>query len=292
MIYVSSACIKKEKISDVLQTYVRAGIKDIELSGGTVYYPELEQDLLTFKKNYRVNYACHSYFPPPKQEFVVNLASCDEEIYKRSIQHYKNCIELLVRLGCKTLSIHAGFYVAVSPEQIGKELNAAVCFDHNKSLDRFCESYKMLEHLCEKNGIVLYLENNVLNPSNYERFAGRNLLMLTDFETYEELKAKMDFNLLLDLGHLHVSAKSLCKDYLEECKKFAPHVKWIHLSDNNGSFDEHKPFSEKSEILTSYQQFWDDSLPVTLETNGNVDDILHSMRLVRGEGDTKCQRSN
>ena len=45
MIYVSSACVHAEKIGDVLYMYSNAGIENIELSGGTVFYPELEDDL-------------------------------------------------------------------------------------------------------------------------------------------------------------------------------------------------------------------------------------------------------
>ena len=46
MIYVSSACIKKNRISDIIREYVECGIRNIELSGGTEYYDELVSDLI------------------------------------------------------------------------------------------------------------------------------------------------------------------------------------------------------------------------------------------------------
>lgn len=283
MIYVSTACIKKEKISDILQIYLDAGIQNIELSGGTSYYPEIEEDLKKYGEIYGLNYACHSYFPPPKQDFVVNLASCNDEIYERSLAHYEKCIELLKQIKCKTLSIHAGFYVEVTPQNIGKKLSRDIIYNKDKAMKRFCNAYKIINVLCEDNGIKLYLENNVLSQGNYLQFGNKNLLMLTDFESYIELKQQLEFELLLDLGHLHVSANVLKKNYKEEIMKFASFVQWIHMSENNGAWDQHRPLYKNGKILGIYQECFDNKIPVTLETNGSMENILDSISLLRGE---------
>ena len=72
MIYVSTACLKRNRISKVLKEYGKNGIKNIELSGGTEYYNNIEADLKRYKKEYYLKYACHAYFPPSKEDFVVN----------------------------------------------------------------------------------------------------------------------------------------------------------------------------------------------------------------------------
>ena len=281
MIYVSSACVHAEKIGDVLYMYSNAGIENIELSGGTVFYPELEDDLKYYAQKKKVNYVCHSYFPPPKKDFVVNLAACNDKIYWQSIDHYKNCIEMLKRLECRVLSIHAGFFVEIAPNEIGKALSNDVIYDKGKALDRFCGAYQMIDNICKQSGIRLYLENNVLNQDNYERFGMENLLMLTDYEDFKELQSQLEFDLLLDLAHLHVSAKTLNKNYEKQCADFAPYVKWIHMSENNGIVDQHKPLTEGSEITKMYQKYFNEDIPVTLETNGNVQEILHSIQVLR-----------
>lgn len=280
MIYVSSACIKAKKIADIIQIYSEKGIKNIELSGGTAYYAELKRDLKELKIKYGINYACHSYFPPPEQDFVVNLASCNDEIYERSIEHYKNCIKLLDYLKCKVLSIHAGFYVEITPKEIGRGISPDIVYDTEKATKRFCCAYEMINKLCKNSGIKLYLENNVLTRENFGRFGNKNLLMLTDFESYEKLKRQLDFELLLDLGHLYVSSNTLKRDYQRECEKMAPFVRWLHISENNGTVDQHKPLCENSEILEAYRRYFADNIPVTLETNGSVEQILNSMRLL------------
>ena len=52
MIYVSTACIKLEKISESVKFLAEQGFKNIELSGGTEYYPEFERDLVKLKEKY------------------------------------------------------------------------------------------------------------------------------------------------------------------------------------------------------------------------------------------------
>ena len=95
MIYVSSSCVKHNKIKDSVQDLVNNGFRNIELSGGTEYYDGFIDDLIALKKEYSLNYMCHNYFPPPKEPFILNLASLDDDIYARSLNHFKKTIKFL-----------------------------------------------------------------------------------------------------------------------------------------------------------------------------------------------------
>lgn len=280
MIYVSSACIKREKIRQTVVDYVKNGIKNIELSGGTKYYEDLERDLIKLKEKYNLTYACHAYFPPSKEDFVVNLASCNDKIYKRSINHYEECIEFLKKIHCSVLSIHAGFLVEINSNEIGKKLNTRIVYPEQEAYERFCSAYLHIADICKKNDIDLYLENNVLSAENYKSFELNNYLMMTDYDSILKMKKQMEFNLLLDLGHLHVSAMTLGLNFADQCEKLKKHVKWIHLSHNNGIFDEHKPLIKESEILSEYIKMNCNNANITLETVGNVDEIIESMKLL------------
>ena len=134
MIYVSSACIKKNRISAIIKQLAEHGVKNIELSGGTDYYDGLINDLETLKNIYHLNYVCHAYFPPPKVPFVVNLASCNDKIYRQSIKHYTQCVEMMKYLQINVLSIHAGFLVEIHTNEIGKKLSGCTIYDEKKSL--------------------------------------------------------------------------------------------------------------------------------------------------------------
>ena len=281
MIYVSSACIKNQKIRETVIDLANKGIRSIELSGGTVYYQELESDLNSLKEMYDLKYVCHAYFPPPKEDFVVNLASCNDKIYKRSIRHYEECIEFMKRIQCKVLSIHAGFLVEINADEIGKKINTRIVYREQEAYDRFCNAYRHIENICKKNGIEFYLENNVLSDENYKSFGMNNYMMMTDYDSIMKMKKQMEFNLLLDLGHLHVSTRSLGLNFSEQCKKLKEHVKWLHLSQNNGIVDEHKPLIKDSEILIEYEKMKHEDINITLETVGSIDEIIESMNLLK-----------
>ena len=101
MIYISTSCIKANTIKESIISIAKEGFKNIELSGGTKYYPSYETDLIELKNKFQLNYLIHNYFPPPKKPFVINLASLNDEIYTTSINHCKNAIRLSRRFECQ-----------------------------------------------------------------------------------------------------------------------------------------------------------------------------------------------
>lgn len=281
MIYVSSSCLKNNSMPEVICQLADRGIQNIELSGGTDYYDGMEYDLKRLKEKYRLHYACHAYFPPSKIPFVVNLASCNDAIYKKSIEHYDNCIDLLKKIDCNVLSVHAGFLIEINKDEIGRKLSKAVIYDKNEAYSRFCYAYENLTKKCRKQDISLYLENNVLSRENFQEFENQNYLMMTDYESIMYMKEQIDFDLLLDLGHLYVSSGTLGLDYEKECSKLKEYVKWIHISENNGIYDEHKPLVENSRILLEFSKLYHADVNVTLETVGNMEDITKSAALIK-----------
>lgn len=281
MIYVSSACVRNNYISETIEQYANAGIKNIELSGGTKYYEGIESDLVQLRKKYGLNYVCHAYFPPPKEDIVVNLAACNDNIYRKSIKHYENCIEMLKRLEIKTLSIHAGFLVEVTTEEIGKKISNTIIYDEYKAYDRFVSAYQYIDGLCKKEDIEFYLENNVFSLENYESFEHNNYFMMTDSQSIEKMRKDLEFKLLLDLGHLHVSTNTLNLDFEQECEKLGKQAKWIHLSHNNGYIDQHLALNEGSNILKKYNYIKNNDTNVTLETAGDMSEILESIQLIQ-----------
>ena len=62
----------------------------------------------------------HNYFPPPENPFVINLATKNEKILKKTEDHLKNSIDYAAYLNLKNYSFHAGFVVDISPKEIGK----------------------------------------------------------------------------------------------------------------------------------------------------------------------------
>ena len=279
MIYISSSCLQHERIKDSVEGLVRNGFRNIELSGGTQYYEEYEEDLLVLKDRYNLNYLLHNYFPPPKQNFILNLASLNDEIYQKTLKYYEEAISLSRKLGSKKFGLHAGFFIDFNTKEIGKNISSAKLYNKKEATKRFCEGYNYLKKIT--GDIELYVENNVLSSSNIETFQGQPPFMLTDYEGYTELKSFIDFKLLLDIAHLKVSANSLRLDFVEQLDKMIAISDYIHLSDNDGLHDQNRCFSGDGDILDVLKAYNFNDKIVTLETNGGISDIKLSQVVLK-----------
>lgn len=252
MIYISSSCVKHKKIKDSVQDLVDNGFKNIELSGGTEYYDGFEDDLLELKEKYNFNYVCHNYFPPPKEHFVLNLASLNDEIYKKSFNHLVQAIKLSNKLGAKKFGFHAGFFIDIKVSEIGKKISKDNLFDNEKAIQRFSNGFKELQTLA--GDVKLYVENNVFSSTNYDTYDGDNIFMLTSSNEYAELKNKIDFNQLLDVAHLKVSSKTLGLNFKDELKKMITVSDYIHISDNDALHDLNHKLQKDSSLVSLMKQ--------------------------------------
>ncbi len=248
MIYISSSSIKgKTKIEEVLQIMFNQGFHNIELSGGTEFQEDILEVLLEQKEKLNLNFLCHNYFPAPAQHFVVNLASLNDDIHQWSMDHFKRSIDLSQGIGAKKFGLHAGFYTDIFVNQIGKNIEKRPIYDKQKSFFKFCKSFEELKKY--SNGRVqLYIENNVIAEHNYINYDNFNFFMLTNAEEYFELQRHIEFDLLLDVAHLNVSANTLGLDFQQEIDTLWQQSNYIHISDNDGKKDLNWPLSKGSAI--------------------------------------------
>ena len=246
-IFVSTGGFPKLAGNIVAERYLRKGIKNIELSGG-MHTPTLVEDLLKIKKE--ANFQVHNYFPPPKNPFVLNLASADQEISNLSLNHIYNSIELCSRLGSKYYSFHAGFLCDLNTAELGKKISKRKLISRDKGTEIFLKKLELISIKAKEHDVNIMVENNVLSKNNLNEF-GQNPLLMCD---HEETKLIMEnspnnINLLVDVAHLKVSSSSLQfnpEHMFKFCDKF---IKGYHLSDNNG-------LSDTNEVFTPNAWFW------------------------------------
>ena len=125
-IYFSTGGYKNQISKDVVKTLIDIGIKDIELSG-TCYSEDNIKDLGKFLEF--SNLQIHNYFPPPKEPFVLNLASMDEVIAKKTFDHIMSAIDVCTELNCKYYSFHAGFLCDIKINELGKKVDRKMLQD-------------------------------------------------------------------------------------------------------------------------------------------------------------------
>ena len=246
-IFVSTGGLAKLPGNIVAERYLRKGIKNIELSGG-VHTPTLVEDLLKIKKE--ANFQVHNYFTPPKNPFVLNLASADQKISNLSLNHVYNSIELSSRLGSKYYSFHAGFLCDLNISDLGKKISKRKLISRDKGIEIFLKKLELISIKAKEYDVNIMVENNVLSKNNLNEF-GQNPLLMCD---HEESKLIMEnspgnINLLVDVAHLKVSSSSLQfnpQHMFKFCDQF---IKGYHLSDNNG-------LSDTNESFTPNAWFW------------------------------------
>jgi len=274
MIYISTSCVKNTKIKDSVQELAENDFQNIELSGGTEYYENFENDLLELKDKYSLNYRCHNYFPPPKKPFVLNLASLNDETFQMSFDHLKKVVALSNRLGADKFAFHAGFFIDIKLSEIGKKLSRDNLFDEKEAVERFCNAYDVIKRKAKN--VSLFIENNVFSKTNAETYDGENPFMMTNFNEYKALKEKIDFNLLLDVAHLKVSAKTLGLNWEYEFENMIDVSSYIHVSDNDGFHDLNNQLTRSSSLLSMLRQANTKNKDFTLEIYDGMDVIKKS----------------
>lgn len=271
MIFVSTSCFfEKKSVIHILKEYAKQGIRNIELGASHNYEKGIMEFLKEYKKKYNAEFTIHGYFPPEKKSLIVNLASQNSEIVKRSIAKIKKMIDIAKQLDVKLCSFHAGFLV--DPEQLGKPLDKSKRFDYEKGYATFLYSANEICRYASLKGVKIAFEPNVV--SSYNVVDGKNepLLMcrideIKIFYRDLEMSGIKNLGLLLDLGHLKVTANNLKFNALEFIETFKNNVLEIHIHENEGLLDEHKPLKEDSWALKVVNQNAFKNLIITLEVD-------------------------
>lgn len=277
MIFVSSSCLKNNTIKQSVQELANEGYKNIELSGGTNLYEEYVEDLLDLKEKYNLNYLAHNYFPPPKKSFMLNIASLNDELFEKSVDHCLKAINLCKILGSKKYGVHAGFLIDFSPNEAGKKIAFRKINDRGSAIDRLSLAWKKITKAAN-NEVDLYIENNVYSKINYETYRGDNPFLLTDYDSYLELKEKINFKVLLDLAHLKVSCNTLNLDFSTQSNKLFQYTDYLHVSGNDGLSDQNYGIEDDASISSFFENKDLTDKTLTLEVYSGQDSIRESYK--------------
>jgi sugar phosphate isomerase/epimerase len=284
MIYVSSSCVQSEKIGDSVKKLAQQGYKNIELSGGTQLYDQLEDDLLELQAKFNLNYLCHNYFPPPAKDFVLNLASLNQEIAQLSLDQVRTALRLSEKLVSNKYAFHAGFLIDIPLLQVGKSVEKREMFDAERALEQFKKNAQTISD--EFPQIELYIENNVISNRNYLNYDRFNPFFLTSAEGLSLLDGLTAYKPLIDVAHLKVSAITLDLDLELELERFMAKTDYVHISDNNGMADTNGPFKSSSEMFDLLSKYDFSNKTITLEVYAQEDELRSSFenanRLVYG----------
>ncbi|KPA10246.1 Xylose isomerase-type TIM barrel domain protein [Candidatus Magnetomorum sp. HK-1] len=274
MIYISSSCFRKNKITEALDLALKYDFKNIELSGGSQYYESCIEDLLKYKKKYEFNYLVHNYFPPPENHFILNISSQNKSLRQKSVEFSKNSIKVSALLGSPMYTIHTGYMTDLHLSHDGEYFLPDHDYNNTHkdiSIKYLIESVEILCEYASTLNVKIGLEN--LFPEN----STQNFSLMCTFEDIEEIlsyfSSLKNLGILLDLGHAYLSSKLLSfnlKSFLNDLMlRYKEKVLEIHLSDNDGKKDIHlvpeiNSWMDQFIIKESLR-----SIPITIESRGS-----------------------
>lgn len=172
-------------------------------------YHEIDSDLIN---SYDLKTSVHS----PLSD--INIASLNESIRKASVREIKDSIDLASKIDASVVVVHPGHMAFLIREFKGELMQSSL-----KSLK------ECLKHAGEY-GINLCVEN----------MPEMDGMICKSLEELYELTQKTGVSIALDVGHAHSMGLSI-----DEMLKY-DNIGHIHLSDNDGSFDNHDAIGSKN----------------------------------------------
>jgi len=240
MVYISSSCSSENRIADSVKELVQLGFTNIELTGRTEFYKGIENDLLDFKEKHGLNYLIHNYFPPQRNDFVLNIATKNADLRKKTLNLIRKATGLTVKFNQNLYSIHPGFRHDLLPE-----IKEGFFIKQNNESNIMKDFYLMIDILLKEivpDGFRIAVEN--LSPKS----ATDQYSFLC---TPEDIKQFLEYyhnrpnvGIVLDLGHLNVASVYLNfnknKTLTNLLTNYLDRIFEIHISENNGQTDSHK----------------------------------------------------
>jgi len=245
-IALSSTCIGNVDIKSLCEYAAANNIRSIELSANISFIPD--EKLIEILKMYadRIGFHIHNYFPAPKDHFVLNLAH--PATYERSLEHCLKAVDLCSRLGIGVYSIHAGMAINPAVDDLGKSLSHYAPIDFMKSRNLLITACHEIADYALGKGVQILIENNVVNEENCVGNINNSYHFADpdDSEKLFPLFSHQNVGILVDFGHLKVNAANLGFEPYNFINLFKEKIKAVHLSDNDGRYDQNLHISEQS----------------------------------------------
>lgn len=245
-LFASTCCFVERDVAILAKDAQQHGLSNLELGFGLA--PEsVAEDTLQSLREDGFQFLIHNYFPSPPKPFVANLASDDEDVSAATLELCKKAILLCEQLEVPYYSIHSGFLCHATPKDLSHDLTELPRIERTRGLDLFLERLTFITGFAAERGVSIAIENHVVTPFNL--VDGENALLpgATAPELIETIRAVGADNLfiLLDLGHLNVTAVTLGFSLELAVAELAPYTRAVHLSANDGGSDQHLPLTAR-----------------------------------------------
>jgi sugar phosphate isomerase/epimerase len=239
-VFVSTTFVPGDMpIGRAIEACVDHGLRSLEL-GSTHPFEPAPLDVV---RQYPLRYLVHNYFPPPEAPLVVNLASLDDDIYRRSRAHVERSLEFCAGAGALLYTVHPGFLSDPSGPGGGNGSYDFLFSDAGPARDRYERAYaRMSEALAwtvERASaigvrVAIETEGSVTRPDH---------LLLQRPAEYQRLFTRFspgDLGINLNLGHLNLASAAFGFAREAFVDTVADYVVALEMSHNDGATDDHR----------------------------------------------------
>ena len=230
------------RLSDVLLTCKRENIFNVELGSNHIH----EKNFRKIIQKYKFNFLVHNYFPIPKKNFVVNIASQNEKIRNLSVKHAKNAINFCKKTKSKLYTIHPGFLSDPVKANYKKKnydfiwTNPKLKANYELAFNTMIFSLKELVSFARDKKVKLAIETE----GSYRK---KNLLLMQKPEEYQKLFnffSPRDLGINLNIGHLNLASSAFHFSKSKFIFMIRDYIVALELSHNNGREDQHLPLQK------------------------------------------------
>ena len=285
MIYVSTTYPKKEKtkLQDVLNQLGKLDIDGVEIGSTHLYQTKKEFKKIIQQSVKNKKILVHNFFPPiTDTNFVINIASSDKEIQKKSMDMIVSNIDFCKTINAQLYTIHPGFLSKPTPGLNFKKKNYDFDFS-KKNISNYNRAYEIMIYSLKK--IVNYSKSRKIQIAieTEGSIKKKNFLMMQEPKEFKKLFKEIPNNLIKNANLSHIYLASKCfkfsiKKFLSDLK---PKIAAIELSSNNGLDDQHLPLKPNCVNLDNLK-FLRIKKPIILEfRNSNLSQIKKSISILK-----------
>ena len=271
---VSTMVLGRRPVEEMIALAVDEGLT-LEFSSGLAYRPDLE----TLYRTAGCARLPHNYFPAPETPFLLNLASLNDELWLLSVDHCRSGLQLAAGSGAPFFSAHAGYCGEPDPEDLGKRMTAMHPERRSEYWGRFLEAVTDLAAEAARRDVKFLIENHVVIEENV--VGGEHPFLCATADEVMALRHEVgpSVGLLLDTGHLKVTARSLGFERDTFVRQVADVVDCVHHSDNDSVRDTNEALSPDYWFLPHMPHFRPvlhvlETRPMSLEDVSSQRDLL------------------
>jgi sugar phosphate isomerase/epimerase len=230
-------------VGKALDLCASQSITNVELGSNHAYEGDLED--VVRRRPFR--YLVHNYFPVPEESFVVNIASADEQIRRRSLDHIRRSVRFCKAIDAELYTFHPGFLS--DPDGASSDasdydfrfrnenLDGSV---HKEAFDRMLDAVQEVSASAAQCGVRIALETE-------GSVARCDHLLLQRPEEFADLFSRFgpeEVGVNLNIGHLRLATAAFGFDAPDLVDAIAERIVAMELSHNEGELDDHAPLQE------------------------------------------------